>query len=137
MKRNNLYLMLFVFAMSTQLFSQHASLTIKNSSDRILKIRVMKGPEKKATLFATDSIMPKAAQVVAITETGMYFTKTMAVLINKKDATKNDTVYSKDRPFLVKADSKRGYDNIIYEYTIEETKKTQSSAAITQKEYKQ
>ncbi len=135
MKRNNLYLILFAIAMSTPLFSQHASLTIKNTSDRILKIRVMKGPEKKATLFATDSIMPKGAQVVAITETGMYFTKTMAILINKKDATKNDTVYSKDRPFLVKADSKRGYDQIIYEYTIEETKKTQSSAAITRKEY--
>ena len=121
----------------TLTFSQHASLTIKNSSERILKIRVMKGPEKKATLFAMDSIFPKAAQVVAITETGMYFTKTMAILINKKDASKNDTVYSKDRPFLVKADAKRGYDNIIYEYTIEETKKAPSSASITRKEYNQ
>ncbi len=135
MKRTNLILILLVF--SAQLFSQHASLTIKNSSDRILKLRVMKGPEKKATLFATDSIVPKGAQVIAITETGMYFTKTMAILVNKKDPAKNDTVYSKDRPFLVKADAKRGYDNIIYEYTIEETKKTQSSASITQKEYKQ
>lgn len=130
-------LILFVLAISTQSFSQHASLTIKNSSDRILKIRVMKGPEKKATLFAYDSIPAKAAQLVKITETGMYFTKTMAILINKKDATKNDTVYSKDRPFLVKADAKRGYDQIIYEYTIEETKKTQSSASITKKEYSQ
>ena len=93
--------------------------------------------EKKATLFAMDSIFPKAAQVVAITETGMYFTKTMAILINKKDPSKNDTVYSKDRPFLVKADAKRGYDNIIYEYTIEETKKEPSSASITRKEYNQ
>lgn len=135
MKRN--LFILFVFAVSAQLFSQHASLTVKNESDRILKIRVMKGPEKKATLFATDSIVPKGAQVVAITETRMYFTKTMAILINKKDAAKNDTVYSKDRPFLVKADAKRGYDNIIYTYSIEETRKTQSSASITQKEYKQ
>lgn len=127
---------LFVFALA-QLFSQQANLTIKNSSDRYLKLRVMKGPEKKATLYALDSIPPKAAQVIGIKETGMYFTKTMAILINKKDATKNDTVYSKDRPFLVKADSKRGYDNIIYEYTIEETKKTQSSSAITKKEYGQ
>jgi hypothetical protein len=128
---------MFVIFASAQSFAQHASLTIKNSSDRILKIRVMKGPEKKATVFATDSILPKAAQVVAITETGMYFTKTMAILINKKDAAKNDTVYSKDRPFLVKADAKRGYDQIIYEYTIEETKKTQGAAAITRKEYNQ
>lgn len=135
MKEINLSLSLMALIISNQLSSQNASLTIKNSSDRILKIRVMKGPEKKATLFAMDSIMPKAAQVVAITETGMYFTKTMAVLVNKKDATKNDTVYSKDRPFLVKADKKRGYDNITYEYRIEETKKTQSSAAITRKEY--
>lgn len=124
-----------MLAMSTQLISQQATLTIKNSSERYLKIRVMKGPEKKATLFAYDSIPPKAAQVVAITETGMYFTKTQAVLIHKKDPAKNDTLYSKDRPFLVKADSKRGYDNIIYEYTIEEKKKTQSSMAITRKEY--
>ncbi len=136
MKRISLFL-LFVIFVSSRSFSQHASLTIKNSSDRILKIRVMKGPEKKATLFANDSILPKAAQVVAITETGMYFTKTMAIMINKKDASKNDTVYSKDRPFLVKADAKRGYDQIIYEYTIEETKKTQGAAAITRKEYSQ
>lgn len=134
MKRISL-LFLFTIFVSTQLFSQHASLTIKNSSERYLKIRVMKGPEKKATLFAYDSIPPKAAQVVVITETGMYFTKTQAVLLNKKDPTKNDTLYSKDKPFLVKSDSKRGYDNIIYEYVVEETKKAQSSMAITRKEY--
>ncbi|HWY10071.1 MAG TPA: hypothetical protein VN026_02040 [Bacteroidia bacterium] len=120
---------------SIQSFSQQATLTIKNKSERYLKIRVMKGTEKKAVLFATDSIAPNAAQVVYITETGMYFTKTQAILFNKKNPAKNDTVYSKDRPFLVKSDSKRGYDNIMFEYVIEETKKAQSSMSITRKEY--
>ena len=95
----------------------------------------MKGPEKKATLFGIDSIAPNAAQVFYLTETGMYFTKTQAILFNKKNPAKNDTVYSKDKPFLVKADKKRGYDNIMYEYFIEETKKAQSAMAITRKEY--
>ncbi len=120
-----------------QLFSQdHATMTIKNQSERYLTVKLMKGNDRKYEHMKTDSVMPKGAQVFYMTETGQYFTKCQAVLINKKDPSKNDTIYSKDKPFLIRADAKRGYTNIIYEFTVEENKKSSGATSITSKEYK-
>lgn len=135
MKTNNFLFLLSLIAFSAPSFSQQATITIKNSSERYLKIKLMKGPEKKAVHYKTDSIAPKGAQVFYITETGQYFTKCQAVLINKKDPSKNDTLYSKDKPFLVLSDSKRGYSNFIYEFVVDESKKARGSVAISKKEY--
>ena len=46
MKRNITLLIIFMIATSIQSFSQQASLTIINKSDRYLTVKIMKGPEK-------------------------------------------------------------------------------------------
>jgi hypothetical protein len=137
MKTNNVYLAAFAALLSLQSFSQQASLTVVNKSNRYLTFKIMKGPEKKAVLFKTDSVAPKATQVVYFTETGFYFTKCQAVLQSKEDPKMNDTLFSKERPFQVISDAKRGYSNITMKYTVKESKKSEPDNAvpITRKEY--
>lgn len=137
MKKNSIFLLAFIISGSIQLFSQQASLTINNKSDRFLTVKVMKGPERTAKYFKTDSVAPKGTQTIYFSETGLYFTKCQAVLIHKDPKISNDTIYSKDRPFQVISDKKRGYSNITMEFTVKESKKPvlQNVTPITRKEY--
>jgi hypothetical protein len=82
-------------------------------------------------------ISPKGKQIIYFTETGRYFTKSQAVLINKDTTITNDTLYSKDKPFEVIADKKRGYSNITMKYSVKESKKPilEGVIPITRKEY--
>jgi hypothetical protein len=139
MKKNNVYLGILISMFSMQAFSQQASLTIENKSNRMLTFKVMKGNERKNVFFKTDSVAPKSKQVVYFTETGFYFTKCQAVLHSKEDPKMNDTLFSKERPFQVISDAKRGYSNITMKYVIKESKKSEPDNAvpITRKEYAQ
>lgn len=122
---------------STMSYSQQASLTIINKSDREMTPKVMQGTEKKSTLHKTVTIAPRGKELIYFSETGRYFTKTMAVLISKDTLTLNDTLYSKGTPFEVIADSKRGYSNITMKFIVKESKKPilDGSFPITRKEY--
>lgn len=124
---------------SLSAFSQQASLTVVNKSNRMLTFKVMKGNERKNVLFKTDSVAPKSTQVVYFSETGFYFTKCQAVFYSKEDPKMNDTLYSKERPFQVISDPKRGYSNITMKYVVKESKKSEPDNAvpITRKEYAQ
>jgi hypothetical protein len=116
--------------------AQQASLTIINKSNRQMTTKVMKGTVKKATLLDSISISPKEQKVIYFSETGKYFTKTQAVLVDK-DSTNNDTLYSKSNPFEVIADNKRGYSNITIKFTVKESKKPiiEGVIPISRKEY--
>lgn len=125
----------FLFGIfSKNLFSQNATITIKNKTDRYVNVKLMQGPEKKAILYKTDSIPPKGSKVLDVTETGTYFTKLRAIKYDKKNPEMNDTIYSKDRPMQVISDKKRGHSNITIEFKIKESKHN-DSIAITRKEY--
>jgi hypothetical protein len=115
--------------------SQNATITIKNKSDRFMNVKLMQGNDRKNVVFKTDSVAPKGTIVFDVYETGFYFTKTRAILIDKKDATKNDTIYSKDRPMQLVSDKKRGrHSNVTIEYKIKESKEN-GSVTINRKEY--
>ncbi len=139
MKKSNLYFVIFIILFSLQSFAQQASLTVENKSNRKLTFKVMKGNERKCVLFKIDSVAPKSKQVVYFTETGFYFTKCQAVFYSKDDPKMNDTLFSKERPFQVISDAKRGYSNITMKYVIKESKKSEPDNAvpITRKEYSQ
>ncbi|MBK8369534.1 MAG: hypothetical protein IPL10_19710 [Bacteroidetes bacterium] len=139
MKKSHLTLAFLIIIFSMKSFAQQASLTIENKSNRMLTVKVMKGNERKNVLFKTDSVAPKSKQVVYFTETGFYFTKCQAVLYSKEDPKMNDTLFSKERPFQVISDPKRGYSNITMKYVIKESKKSEPDNAvpITRKEYAQ
>jgi len=134
MKCGKIFMFVLCSLLCKGLHSQNATLTIKNKSDRHLSVKLMRGPEKKAVLYKADSIVPKGTLVFDITETGLYFTKLQAILYDKKNPGNNDTLYSKDRPFQVIADKKRGYSNITIEFRVKESR-NESSVAITRKEY--
>jgi hypothetical protein len=94
----------------------------------------MQGNERKNIVYKTDSIAPKGTIVFNVMETGFYFTKTRAILYDKKDIEKNDTIYSKDRPMQLISDKKRGHSNVTIEYKIKESKEN-NSVSITRKEF--
>lgn len=139
MKKSSFYIVNFLIVLSMQAFSQQASLTVVNKSNRQLTFKVMKGNERKSVLFTTDSVMPKATKVVYFTETGFYYTKCQAVLLSKEDPKMNDTLFSKERPFQVLSDARKGYSNITMKYVVKESKKSEPDNAvpITRKEYAQ
>jgi hypothetical protein len=116
--------------------AQQASLTIINKSNRQMTTKVMKGKVKTATLLDSISISPKEQKVIYFSETGKYFTKTQAILVDK-DSANNDTLYSKSNPFEVIADNKRGYSNITIKFTVKESKKPiiEGVIPISRKEY--
>ena len=136
MKKKYTFLIILLVTFSIPLFSQQASLTIVNKSNRSLSVKIMKGIGKKATLYKTDKVPPKGTQVIYFSETGRYFTKTQAVLLDK-DTLNNDTIFSKDNPFEVISDPKRGYSNITMTFRVKESKKPvlEGSATITRKEF--
>jgi hypothetical protein len=114
--------------------AQNATITIKNKSNRFMYVKLMQGPERKAVLYKTDSIAPKSTSVIDVTQTGMYFMKTRAILFDENDPEKNDTIYSKDRPMQLISDNRRGHSNITIEFKVKEAK-NQGTIAITRKEY--
>jgi hypothetical protein len=134
MKNINLCILALCFIFCASLRSQNATITIKNKSDRYMNIKLMKGPERKAELYKTDSVGPKSTVVFDVFETGLYFTKSRAVFLDKKDPAKNDTLYTKDRPIQLISDKKRGHSNVTIEFTIKESK-NQGSVAITRKDF--
>lgn len=120
--------------LNSKLIAQNATITIKNKSNRYMYVKLMQGPERKAVLYKTDSIAPKNTRVMDVTQTGLYFMKTRAILFDEKDPEKNDTIYSKDKPMQLISDGRRGYSNITIEFKVKEAK-NQGSIAITRKEY--
>lgn len=135
MNRLNILALVSFCILCTNAFSQNATITIKNKSERNVFVKLMQGPEKKAVLYKTDSVAAKGEVVINIQETGFYFTKLRAIQYDKKDPNKNDTIYSKDRPFQVIADKKRRqYSNITIEFKVKEVKNS-GSVSITRKEF--
>ncbi len=134
MKRIKLILPVLCFLLSKTSFSQNATITIKNKSDRHLNVKLMQGPERKAIVYKTDSVGPKGTVVLDVLETGLYFTKMRCILYDKKDATKNDTIYSKDRPMQLISDKKRGHSNVTIEFKVKESS-SNTSVSITRKEF--
>ena len=117
-----------------QVFSQNATITIKNKSERNINVKLMKGNERKSEVYKIDSVAPKSSLVLNVHETGFYYTKLRAIQYDKKKPENNDTVYSKDRPIQVISEKKRGYSNITIEFKVKETKEN-SSISITKKEF--
>jgi len=126
----------FLVFMTLENMAQQASLTIINKSDRQMTTKIMKGTEKKFSLFDSVFISPKGQRIIYFNGPGRYFTKTKAILVDK-DSTQNDTLYSKSNPIQVIADSKRGYSNITLKFTVKESKKPVADGviSITRKEY--
>jgi hypothetical protein len=134
MKRHQITALTFFVILSQYALCQNATMTIKNKSDRYVNVKLMHGPERKSVLYKTDSIPPKSSIVFDVTETGLYFTKLRAILYDKKNPEKNDTIYSKNRPMQMISDSKRGHSNVTIEFTVKESKQ-QTSLSISRKEY--
>lgn len=134
MKYTTIFAFILFVLMGKELFSQNATITIKNKTDRHIHVKLMQGPERKAILYKVDSIIPKGTLVLDVNESGLYFTKLRAILYDKKDPEKNDTLYSKDRPMQLVSDKRRGHSNVTIEFKIKESKRD-NSVAITRKEY--
>jgi len=136
MKHLNLSLTLVLCSIFyASLFSQNASITIINKTDRHLNVKVMHGAtEKKAILYKTDSVSPKGTVVFDVFETGLYFTKTRGILYDKKNPVKNDTFYTKDSPIKLVSDKKLGYDKLTIEFK-EKKSMTNNTISINRKEY--
>lgn len=94
----------------------------------------MQGNDRKNVVYKTDSIPPKGTIVFDVFETGFYFTKNRAILYDKKDATQNDTIYSKDRPMQLISDKRRGHSNVTIEYRIKESREN-TTVSINRKEF--
>lgn len=117
-----------------QIFSQNATITIKNKSERNINVKLMKGNERKSEVYKIDSVAPKSSLVLNVYETGFYYTKLRAIQYDKKKPENNDTIYSKDRPIQVISDKKRGHSNVTIEFKIKESKEN-GSVSITKKEF--
>lgn len=116
------------------IFSQNATITIKNKSERNINVKLMKGNDRKSEIYKIDSVAPKSSLVLNVYETGFYFTKLRAIQYDKKFPEKNDTIYSKDRPIQIISDKKRGHSNITIEFKVKESKEN-SSISISKKEF--
>ena len=117
-----------------QIFSQNATITIKNKSERNINVKLMKGNERKSEVYKIDSVAPKSSIVLNVYETGFYYTKLRAIQYDKKKPENNDTIYSKDRPIQIISDKKRGHSNVTIEFKIKESKEN-GSVSITKKEF--
>ena len=117
-----------------QTFSQNATITIKNKSERNINVKLMKGNDRKSEVYKIDSVAPKSSLVLNVYETGFYYTKLRAIQYDKKKPENNDTIYSKDRPIQIISDKKRGHSNVTIEFKIKESKEN-GSVSITKKEF--
>ena len=126
--------LLFALLFCGYIFSQNATITIKNKSERNINVKLMKGNDRKSEIYKIDSVAPKSTVVLNVYETGFYFTKLRAIQYEKKFPEKKDTVYSKDRPIQIISDKKRGHSNVTLEFKIKESKEN-NSISITKKEF--
>ena len=117
-----------------QIFSQNATITIKNKSERNINVKLMKGNERKSEVYKIDSVAPKSSVVLNVYETGFYYTKLRAIQYDKKKPENNDTIYSKDRPIQLISDKKRGHSNVTIEFKVKESKES-GSVSISKKEF--
>lgn len=88
-------LFLVSFGLVATAAQAQARLVVDNQSQRQLTVKVMNLAAGRETLHATITIRPFASQTVHFTETGDYFTKTMATLSGR------DPIYQKGQPFRV------------------------------------
>jgi hypothetical protein len=126
-------LLIFIISISIACqyaYSQQATLTLVNKSDREMTTKVLKGTDRSAELYQQVVIPPKGKKIVYFNATGRYFTKTMAILYA------NDTIYNKSQYFDVISDH-RGYSNMTMKFKVKESKKPIVSGviAISRKEY--
>jgi hypothetical protein len=138
MKKNNLLIFIFLLAAPAASFSQQASLTVVNKSDRFLTVKIMKDSEKKFTLYSTNHVDPNGKQLIYFSEAGRYFIKSCAIP-DAKDTLMRESLYGKGNPVMIVADKKRGYSNIIMKYSVKESKKPVQEGVIniTRKEYEE
>lgn len=134
MKQLKSLILLTALLFCGQVFSQNATITIKNKSERSINVKLMKGNERKSELYKTDSVAPKSSLVLNVYETGFYYTKLRAIQYDKKKPENNDTIYSKDRPIQIISDKKRGHSNVTIEFKVKESKEN-GSVSITKKEF--
>jgi hypothetical protein len=132
-------LLIFIISISIACqyaYSQQATLTLVNKSDREMTTKVLKGTDRSAELYQQVVIPPKGKKIVYFNATGRYFTKTMAILYAKDTLTQNDTIYNKSQYFDVISDH-RGYSNMTMKFKVKESKKPIVSGviAISRKEY--
>jgi hypothetical protein len=102
----------FMFIASTA--HAQARLTIVNQSQRQMTVKVMRTSLGEDTLHDTIHIDSSGSQTVYFSETGEYFTKTMAILSGK------DPVYQKGQPFKV-YNGTDGYSVITATFSITES----------------
>jgi hypothetical protein len=102
--------MLLAIAASAQ---AQARLTIVNQSQRDLSVKVMKAGESEDALYGRMTIPPMANRTMTFSETGVYFTKTMATLAGR------DPIYQKGQPFQVYV-GRDGYSVLTLTLTIVE-----------------
>jgi hypothetical protein len=91
-----------------------ARLIIENQSQRQMTVKVMATSANGDTLYTTASITAFGSQMVYFSQTGNYFTKTMAVLSGR------DPVYQKGQLFRVYNGSD-GYSVITLKFSIVES----------------
>lgn len=139
MNKNSLLLILLILAFIFKTNAQQASISIVNKSDRILTVKIIKGGQKKGTLYKTETIAPRDEKIIYFDQTGHYFIKNQAILISKNTSIPNDTIYSKGNLFEVISDPRRGYSRITMKFTIKESKHpiSEGNTAITRKEYEE
>jgi hypothetical protein len=123
-----LILMLFL---SHTTFSQ-AQLKIVNNSQRNLQIKIMTLNEGKSNLYKQLTINAQESKTVFFQESGLYFTKTKAILKGKTP------VFEKGNPFKVYNGSD-GYSVLTLTFSLIETKTSQmlSGKQISQKEFEE
>lgn len=104
---------LFLFIVLAFQLNAQATLTIENDSRRSMTVKVMEG-YGRGSLHEQVTIPSYGSRVIRFYSTGHYFTKTKAVLKDRK------TIYQKGEPFRVVNDD-TGYSVMTLTYSIIET----------------
>jgi hypothetical protein len=131
MKLKSILLFLsLLFSVSS--FSQQASLTIVNNSQRSMSVKVMRGSSGKGQLHEKVTIYANSSETIYFSQSGNYFTKTKATINGR------DPICRKGKPFKVTSDE-TGYSVLTLTFTIKESKVPQvmGGVQISQKEFEQ
>jgi len=125
-----LFILTLLFSVSS--FSQQASLTIVNNSQRSMSVKVMRGSSGKGELHEKVTISANSSETVYFSQSGNYFTKTKASLDGRTP------ICRKGKPFKVTSDE-TGYSVLTLTFTIKESKVPQvmGGVQISQKEFDQ
>ena len=125
-------LLLCFFTLFSLISSAQGRLILKNTSERELTVKVMKGSGGRGVF--TDSVVVESngTDTVFITKPGAYFLKTKATMEGK------DTIFQKGRAFQMYI-GVRGASEITMTFTIKEDKSQNASEGvlINRKEYEQ